>query len=147
MRPGAASVLVSELPHGPIVNAIAWVNTIHGYWAEQFGSPADRALHDRIASDGFFDGTGKDPAVRVRWETREGKRALCVAVNSAYSHQDKDALGMMITFAVGLELAAVDARRAEPERRLLALSMVASYVYFLVEYADVADLLLRQFAR
>lgn len=147
MRPGAAPAPASGLPHGPIDDAIAWVNTIHGYWAEQFGSPADRALHDRIASDGFFDGTGKDPAVRVRWETREGKRALCVAVNSAYSHQDKDALGMMITFAVGLELAAVDARRAEPERRLLALSMVASYVYFLVEYADVADLLLRQFAR
>lgn len=30
---------------------------------------------------------------------------------------------------------------------MLALAMVASYVYFLVEYSDVADLLLRQFAK
>lgn len=147
MRAGAASAPAASLDRGPVDDAIAWVNTIHGYWAEQSGSAADRALHDRISSDGFFDGTKQDPVVRVRWETQDGKRALRVAVNSAFAHQDRDALGMMITFAVGLELAAVDPRRAEPERRMLALSMVASYAYFLVEYSDVADLLLRQFAR
>lgn len=147
MRPLASPPPAATLDRGPVDDAIAWVNTIHGYWAEQSGGPADRALHDRITSDGFFDGTKSEPLVRVRWETKDGKRSLRVAVNSAWGHQDRDALGMMVTFAVGLELAGVDPRRGVPERRMLALAMVASYAYFLVEYADVADLLLRQFAR
>ncbi|MBI1949413.1 MAG: hypothetical protein HYS27_27250 [Deltaproteobacteria bacterium] len=146
MRPATNPAPAATLDAGPVDDAIAYVNTIHGYWSEQSGTAQDRALHDRIAADGFFDGTAADPVIRVRWETKDGKRAMRVSVNSAYANQDHDALGMMVTYAVGLELAAVDPRRAEPERRMLALSMVGSYVYFLVEYSDVADLLLRQFA-
>lgn len=147
MRPKADPPVAATIDRGPADDAVAFLNTIHGYWAEQSGTVQDRALHDRIASDGFFDGTTSDPVVRVRWEQKDGKRAMRVAVNSAYAHQDRDALGMMVTFAVGLELAAVDPRRSEPDRRMLALAMVSSYVYFLVEYSDVADLLLRQFAK
>lgn len=147
MRPLASPPPAATLDRGPVDDAMAFVNTVHGYWSEQSGTAQDRALHDRIGSDGFFDGTAADPPIKVRWESKDGKRAMRVAVNSAFAHQDRDALGMMVTYAVGRELAAVDARRGEPERRMLALAMVASYVYFLVEYSDVADLLLRQFAK
>lgn len=147
MRPSSSAAPAATLDPGPVDDVAAYLNTIHGYWSEQSGTAADRALHDRIASDGFFDGTAADPVIKVRWQTKDGKRSMHVAVNSAYAHQDHDALGMMVSYAVGLELAAVDPRRLEPERRMLALAMVASYVYFLVEYSDVADLLLRQFAK
>jgi hypothetical protein len=144
MRPSATPPSASALPHGPVVDAVAWLNTIHTYWAEGSGTKTDKALSDTIVSGGFFDGGTDGPVVDVR---REGGR-ITVSVNAAYAHQDPDALGMMVSFAAGKELAALgDTTRSEHDTRMLGLAMAGSYAYYLVRYTDTADLLVRQLGR
>ncbi|MDP2340901.1 MAG: hypothetical protein Q8O67_08090 [Deltaproteobacteria bacterium] len=144
MRPLKTPPPAASLPKGPIDDAVAWLNTIQGYWAEQQGTPKDKAMHDTIASAGWYDAAAGDPLVRV--QIVDGRARI--SVSSALANQDPDALAMMITFAAGKELVGRgDPKRTEHERRMLGLSMVASYVYFLVEFSDAADVLLRQFAK
>ena len=144
MRPAAAPAAAAGIPRGPIDDAVAWLNTIQGYWAEQGGTPKDKAMHDLIRSAGWFDAVPGEPLVRVRFV--DGK--VTIAVSSALARQDPDALAMMITFAAGQEIIGRgDPKRTEHDKRMTALAMVSSYVYFLVEYSDAADVLLRQFAK
>lgn len=133
---------------GPVADAVAWLNTIQGYWAEAFGTRADKQLHDSLVPGGWFDGGKTGPMVKLDDVKVGGKSVVRVSVNAAYAHQDKDALGMMVSFAAGKELAARgDPKRSEHDKRMLALAMTASYCYYLVEFSDVADVLLRQFAK
>lgn len=149
MRPRETTVDARAIGKGPVDDAVEWVNTIHGYWAETFGRRADNALHDQLISGGFFDGTAKDPVVKFEnVKDRDGEDRIKISVNKAYASQDPDALAMMVTFATAKELAARgDPSRSEHDKRMLALGMVSSYVYFMVEYSDVADTLLKQFAK
>ncbi|MBM4279309.1 MAG: hypothetical protein FJ137_00640 [Deltaproteobacteria bacterium] len=144
MRAKAAPPAASALPTGAVVDAVAWLNTVHRYWTDGSGTRADKALADKIVSAGWFDGGQDGPIVDVQKVGGEVR----VAVNAAYAHQDKDALGMLVTFAAGQKLAALgDEQRSEHEQRMVALAMAGEYAYFLVDYADTADLLLRQLGR
>ncbi len=144
MRPRAAAPAAHTLPGGAVADTVAWLNTIHAYWSEGSGTKADKKLADTLVPAGWFDGGKDGPVVDVKQVDGQ----LRVAVNAAWAHQDRDALAMAVTFAVGQELARLgDPSRSEHDRRMLGLAMVSSYAFFLVEYADTADVLLRQFAR
>jgi hypothetical protein len=144
MRPKANPPAASTLPTGPVVDVVGWLNTIHHYWAEGSGNKADNALSDKIVSGGWFDGGKEGPIVDVK---KEGGK-VTVSVNAAYAHQDPDALGMMVTFAAGQKLVELgDDSRSEHEKRMTALAMAGEYAFFLVEYSDTADVLLRQLGR
>lgn len=144
MRPRSDPPPASSVPPGPVDDAVAWLNTIQGYWAEQSGTPRDKALHDKIVSKGWFDPRPGDPLVKV--EIVDGTAA--VSVSAALAHQDPDAIGMIVSFVAGQALVAHgDPKRSTHDQRMLGLAMVSSYVYFLVEYSDSADALLRQFAK
>lgn len=135
------------LARGAVSDAVAWVNTIQGYWAEELGTRADKQLHDALLPGGWFDGP-PEQIVKLEDVVIDGKMRVRISVNAAYASQDKDALAMMVSFAAGKELVARgDPGRTEHERRMLGLAMAVSYVYYLVEYSDVADVLLRQFAK
>jgi hypothetical protein len=148
MRPSDVGVDPAALPPGPVNDATGWVNTIHGYWAEELGTRADKALHDSLTPGGWFKGTKDDPVVKLDDVTVKGEKRIKLSVNSAYANQDADALAMLVSFHAGMQMVARgDPNRSEHEKRMLALCMVAEYVYFLVEYSDVADTLLQQFAK
>jgi hypothetical protein len=147
MRPVKDPPAASTLSPGPVDDAVAWLNTIQGYWAEQQGTRADKAMHDTIVSKGFFDPKPGDPLVKVTFVEGEKPRVE-VSVSAVLAKQDKDALAMIVTHLAGQELVKRgDPSRSDHDVRMLGLAMVSSYVYFLVEYSDTADLLLRQFAR
>jgi hypothetical protein len=134
---------------GKARDAVAWVNTIHNYWADEEGNRADRAINDRFHLGDFFAGDANDPITRVRFRTdADGKQSVVVDINASYAHQDRDALTMMVTFDAMQQVFA-HTRPNEPvsEHRLRAMAMAAESTHYLVEYGDVAETLLRQFAR
>ncbi|MCK6551826.1 hypothetical protein L6R52_38685, partial [Myxococcota bacterium] len=148
MKPLARPPALETIPGDRVVDALSWFQTIHAYWSEGDGNRADRARADRFVAGGWFE--SRDPAEIVRVEERRGdggKPVVEVKVNSAYAHQTPDALAMMVTFDLAKKT--FDRTRPdEPEsdKRMRALAMVATYTYYLVEYSDVADALLRRFA-
>lgn len=144
MRARASAPLASSVPPGAVTDAVAWLNTIQGYWAETSGTRADKALHDQFVSKGWFDATPGDPLVKVAFVGGKAE----ISVSSALATQDPDALAMVVTFLAGQALAKHgDPKRSPHDQRMLGLAMVSSYVYFMIEYSDTADVLLRQFAK
>ncbi|MFH1812029.1 MAG: hypothetical protein ABIJ09_25040 [Pseudomonadota bacterium] len=146
-KPRSGDVDPAQLEGGKLTDAVAWFNTEYFYWAEDQGAPEQR-LMDRFSADGWFTSDRTDELVRVR-EVRgdDGKPVYRVQVNAAYGHQSADALGMIVTYGAALEMMKrLHPEEPESERRLRALTMTGAYVSNLVEYGDMADLLLQKFA-
>jgi hypothetical protein len=145
MRPKATDAMAAELPGGAVKDAVDWLNTSVGYWAEGAGISDEKAFKHKLRSAAFFDSDADQPVVRV---TTGERGTLQISVNKRYAHQNPDALAMMVTFeAVQLILERADPRMDAHQRKMTALAVVAEYVYYLVEFSDMADVLLKQFGR
>jgi hypothetical protein len=149
MKPARASADLERRVGHHVVDAVQWFNTVWHYWAEDSGSRAENALGDRFRANGWFTSADPNEIVRVD-ETRgqDGKPEFRVAVNAAYADQSADALAMMVCFELSLRTQA-ETRPDESlhTRRMRALAMVGSYVWNLVEDPDMADHLMRTFAK
>lgn len=132
-----------------VINAVGFANTVFGYFAEEIGNRAEKRLEDRLVPDGWFKSADKDEIVRLEdAQGADGKPVLKIKVNSAYANQSVDALAMMAIYDLGVKLGRRTRPDAEPnEHRMRALAMTGSYVYYMIEYSDVADDLLAKFAK
>ena len=133
----------ATLADGGVDDAVAFLNTIWGYWAEDHGTPRDRALQDRLVSGGYFDGDEDDPIVRLE-HTADG---YVIRIHEAWAHQRDDALAMAVTFAAAEQLL----QQTQPslpthDRRLLALSMTVTWVFHFVPSRNEANALLARFS-
>jgi len=153
MKPLSRVGNVDEKAGQHVVDAVSWFNTVWSYWSEDSGSTKEAARGDRFRADGWFTPSSTDPkkdeVVRVS-ESRgpDGKPVYSVSVNAAYSDQSADSLAMMVCYELSLRTQA-ETRPDESAntRRLRAAAMVGSYVWNLVEDADMADHLVRNFAK
>jgi hypothetical protein len=149
MKPARASAELTNRAGHHVVDATQWFNTVWHYWAEDSGTRSEYAMGDRFRANGWF--SSSDPSEIVRVEEvlgDDGKAIYRVAVNASYADQSADAVAMMVCFALSLKTQA-DVRPDESlhTRRMRALAMVGSYVWNLVENADMAEHLMRSFAK
>ena len=137
-----------SLDGAKLSNAIAWFNTEYFYWAEDNPGTAAARLADRFFADGWFESDDPAEVVRVTRSTERGEPVVRVQVNAAFAHLSEDAVGMLVTFNAAEELFK-ELRPDEPEseRRMRSLAMTCAYVANLVEFGDVADRLLKNFAK
>jgi hypothetical protein len=143
------ATLMSSADGGKLADAVSWFNSLHKYWSEEFGWQHEFDMADRFRADGWFTSSDDDEIVRVEEVKVRGQDPIYrVKVNAAYADQSDHALAMMVTWALNEELSK-DTRPDEKDydRHLRGLAFVSSYVANLVEFADLGDNLLRNFAK
>jgi len=137
-----------NLDGAKVSNAVAWFNTEYFYWTEDNTAGGAARLADRFYADGWFASDDPDEVVRLDRSTENGKPVMRVQVNAAYAHLSDDAVGMLVTYTAATEVfKQLYPDELESERRMRCLAMTGAYVANLVEYADVADALLKNFAK
>ncbi|MEW5847255.1 MAG: hypothetical protein AB2A00_00525 [Myxococcota bacterium] len=147
-QPGKRVADASTLDGRKVADAVSWFNTEYFYWAEESGGPRENRRADRFVPDGWFNSDKPDEIVRVEKSNGNGEPVWRVKVNAAYANQDADAVAMMVTFALAQQtMKEVRPNESAYDQRMRALAMVGSYVYFHVEFSDVADSLMKNFAK
>jgi hypothetical protein len=139
----------SELPGGKVTDAVQWFNSVHHYYASDYGEPSEKKMADQFRADGWFSSDDPDELVRVEKVSVPGKKSIWrVQVNAAYAHQDPHAVAMLVTWGMSEKLFA-DSRPDESDydRRMRSLALVGSYLTNVQTYSDTGDLLTKSFAK
>jgi hypothetical protein len=149
-RPRRKDVDVDALPGGKVLDAVGWMNSVYFYYAEAFGNADEWQRADQLRADGWFKSDDPNDIVRIQKVVPDdgGYPEWRVKVNAAYSNQDPDALGMMVTYALGLKMfEETRPDESEYQQRMRAMAMTCSYVVNIVRYSDVGDTLMQGFAK
>ncbi|MBI3181646.1 MAG: hypothetical protein HYZ28_05850 [Myxococcales bacterium] len=139
----------AKLDGGAAVNALGFANTLLTYHVEHGDgrSPITAAYGDHFFSEGFYKSEGNE-LLRITPQEIGGKTYYSVAINSRYSGQSEEALGMAALYE--LNRFVTDRERGGPltlDDKIRGLLLSAEYLAYMVGAGDYADSLVLNLAR